>query len=254
VRRAALAAVLVVVLGAACTGDRPATTATGSPDGGPAATEPRCEARLGGVEGFVLTRSRDIPQGESIGVREEYRDSEGRSLTYLLGIFGEVGEGLPFQEEVGLSGGATARLLGRDQTWVLVWEDQFPCQQIAVIGNGFRRSEFVEVMERAALLPPDGGPPDAGAQGLLEWVAVFDVAEDPGDLEPGTDELMEAAGGAIAISPASCWSGLAVRLGAEPGDYVAAVVAQTRSELEAVTARVGRRPLVSGEFQAHCVD
>lgn len=127
-------------------------TATGSPEGGPTATKPRCEDRPGAVEGFVLTRSRDVPQGESIGVREEYRDSEGRSLTYLLGIFGEVGEGLPSEGELDLSGDATARLLGRDQTWVLVWEEQFPCDQIAVIGNGMSREAFEELMTEAGIL------------------------------------------------------------------------------------------------------
>ncbi len=247
-RRAALAAVLVVVLGAGCTEDRPATTA--SPSGDSAASVPQCEAQLGAVEGFELSDTEEVPQPDSVGVREEYRDSEGRTLNYLLGIFGEIGEGLPFLGEMDLATGATARFLGQDLTWVLVWDDTFPCEQVAVIGNGFQRTDFLETMREAEVLPSA----DPSADSNDEWVSVFDVAEDPADLDPGTDELMEAVGGAIAISPASCWTGLAERLDADPDNYVAAVVASDRSELEDVTVEVGRQPLVTGEFPALCVD
>jgi hypothetical protein len=142
--------VLVAVLGAGCTEDRPATTA--SPEGASPEAKPRCEARLGVAEGFMLVRTRDNHEARSIGVREEYRDTEGATLTYLLGIYGEVGEGLPFEGDVELSGGATAGLLGRDLTWVLRWEDEFPCEQIAVIGNGMTRQEFEELMTEAGVL------------------------------------------------------------------------------------------------------
>jgi hypothetical protein len=56
--------------------------------------------------------------------------------------------------------------------------------------------------------------------------------------------------------PSGCWVGLPEKLGNPEGDsvYVAAVVAESREELEQVVEKVGREPLLEGEFPAVCVD
>jgi hypothetical protein len=145
--------VAVTVLGASCTGDRPVGGASDQgptePDGG----KPTCQARPGrGVEGFMLVRTREIDEGEHVALREEYRDREGRRLYYLLGLFGEIGEGLAVRRQLELVNGERAVFLGRGENWILLYEDEFPCPQVAVIGNGFRRGEFLDLLVEASIV------------------------------------------------------------------------------------------------------
>jgi len=156
VRRAALL-IAVAVLGAGCTGDRPPADAgptprTGPPDGGP----PRCQASPGSPpEGFVLRRAREIRYADHVGVREEYRHGDGRLLVYLLGVTGEMGEGASVAEELKLSTGEPATLFGTgdDRSWSLVWSDDLPCPQMAIVGNGFDRQGFVSALQGSGVLP-----------------------------------------------------------------------------------------------------
>jgi hypothetical protein len=105
------------------------------------------------VEGFMLVRMREIDQGKHVAIREEYRDREGRRLYYLLGVFGEIGEGLSVRREFELVNGKRGTFLGRGENWILVYEDEFPCPQVAVVGNGFRRGEFLGLLVEASIVP-----------------------------------------------------------------------------------------------------
>jgi hypothetical protein len=86
-----------------------------------------------------------------------------------------------------------------------------------------------------------------------EWVAVFRFAE-VDRLDAETQELLRLVPKHIAISPIGCWVGLVEKLGNPQGEslYVAAVVARSREELEKVIKRVGREPILEGEFPAMC--
>jgi hypothetical protein len=97
--------------------------------------------------------------------------------------------------------------------------------------------------------------PEPTVELLREWVAVFRVAEarDP-DLQDETQELLRLVPMNIAISPVGCWVGLLERLGNPQGEslYVSAVVAESRQELGRVVGKVGREPILQGEFPAMC--
>jgi hypothetical protein len=53
---------------------------------------------------------------------------------------------------------------------------------------------------------------------VRQWVAVFDTAPRPHSLDPSTEELLDAAGGNIAVQPVQCWEGLATDLGVNAGE------------------------------------
>ena len=147
-RRATALIVGLTVLGG-CTEDRQVPPAAGEPR-----SARRCDVRPGAVpEGFTLRRTRDIAQGSGrVGVREEYRDRDGRLLVYLLGVAGEVGEGLPLTGRPMVVGGERARFLGEAQNWVLTWHDEPPCSQMSIVGNGFEEEEFVGLLEDAGVI------------------------------------------------------------------------------------------------------
>lgn len=97
--------------------------------------------------------------------------------------------------------------------------------------------------------------PEPTVELLREWVAVFRVAASE-DLRPETDEFLRLVPKNIAIAPIGCWVGLQGKLGNPQGEsvYVAAVVAESRQELDRVVEKIGREPLLLGEFPAMCVD
>ena len=140
--RALVAASLGATLLASCTGG-------GEGDGSPGA--PRCANPVKGPDGWILVRTRDVREGDHVGVRQEYRDPRGRRLFFLLGISGEVGEGLPFAGTIPVADGSEARLLGRDLTWALAWEAEPPCSATAVIGQGMPRSRFLAEMRETGI-------------------------------------------------------------------------------------------------------
>jgi hypothetical protein len=124
--------------------------------------KPRCDASPGAPPGgFILTRSHELPYRDHVGVREEYRDQDGRLLVYLLGVMGEMGEGAPIAEDIELATGVPATLFGTPdrEAWSVVWTQELPCPQMAVVGNSFTREGFEAVMREMGLLAPI--PPDA---------------------------------------------------------------------------------------------
>jgi hypothetical protein len=256
VRRRAVAALAAAVLGVACTDDRAARpTPTAE-----AAGTPRCETPPGrGPEGFTLERTREIDEGDWVATRLDYLDSEGRRLVYLLGLSGEVGEGLPLLARTTLPGGQAGRFLGRGEAWMLVWEDPFPCPQMAVVGNGFGRQGFVRLLVGAGLVRPSETSSLLGAA-LTEWVAAFHTATDIAELDDDTDALMEVAPRSLIVGPVGCHQGLAGALGVpEAETYFSGVVARTREALDRAVARATRHPLFrdgpefAGELTVLCL-
>ena len=252
-RWAAVAALAVAALGAACTEDpaaRPDRTAG----------TPRCDTPPGrGPEGFTLQRTREFEETDRVATRLDYLDPEGRRLVYLLGLSGGIGEGLPLLATTTLPGGPTARFLGRGEAWMLVWEDDFPCLQVAVVGNGFDRPGFVRLLVDLGLLRPSE---TAGLLGeaLTEWVAAFHTATDLADLDDDTDVLMEVAPRSLLVGPVGCHEGLAEALRVSEADtYFSGVVASTRGGLDRAVARASRHPLFedgpvfAGELRVLCL-
>lgn len=236
-KRTAVAALAAAVLGAGCTGDR-ITRPT------PTAGTPRCENPPGrGPEGFTLKRTREFDEGDRVATRLDYLDPEGRRLVYLLGLSGGIGEGLPLLARTALPGGQAGRFLGRGEAWMLVWEDPFPCPQMAVVGNGFEREDFVRLLAAAGLVRPSetGSLAD---EALTEWVAAFHTATDLDELEDDTDALMEVAPRSLIVGPVGCHEGLAEALGVpEAETYFSGVVAGTQEALDRAVARAARHPL-----------
>jgi hypothetical protein len=85
-------------------------------------------------------------------VHRTYRDESGIRLDLLLGVEGEVGEGLPLRGQVDLASGVQGRLLGRARTWILAWEEPPPCGQTALIVNGIGRRSFRRLVAGTGLL------------------------------------------------------------------------------------------------------
>ncbi len=84
------------------------------------------------------------------------------------------------------------------------------------------------------------------------WLAVFDTAADPNELDAATGELLPLVGGAIVVSPASCFQGLPGDV--RSADYVIGVVAGTLAELDDVVAAAERTPTFTGEVGQLCLD
>jgi hypothetical protein len=240
----------VVLLGVSCTED--STPATETPK------RPRCEARPGrGVEGFALHRAREIHYRGHVARRLEYRDTRGRRLFYLLGVVGETGKGPGEFEPVTLVNGTPATFFGRRDTWGVFWRDDHPCPQMAVIGNGFRRDDFIDLALEARILSDESGFRLLPYE-VREWVAVLRTADGPDPLRRDTDLLLELAPGNLIVGPVGCHGGLAEELEVAQGSYFSGVVAETRGELRTVLDMVRtspqfpRRPLAVGEFRVLC--
>lgn len=202
----------------------------------------------------MLVKTKNLPNPEFVAVRREYRDAEKRLLVYLLGVTGEIGEGAPVAEKVTLADDTAATLVGGPVgNWAITWEDEFPCQQMSVVGNGFSRDEFEALMLEIGLF--EAPRQDGAHQGYREWIAVFDVARRPEGLDPSTEELLETAGmDHIAVGQASCWKSLPRKLGVGLNAFVAAVYGPSEEELDEVIEAVGREPIFRGELPAYCID
>jgi hypothetical protein len=97
--------------------------------------------------------------------------------------------------------------------------------------------------------------PEPTVELVREWVAVFRVAEAQ-ELNDEAQELFQLVPHNVAVGPIGCWVGLPEKLGSPKGEsvYVSAVVAESRQELDRVVEKVGREPILLGEFPAMCVD
>lgn len=128
--------------------------------GGGAASQPAptsnrmtCEVSFVTPPGFERTDTFEEPYPDRVGVRIGYRDQAGRELHAFAGIPGEFGEGLPDAGTVELVSGGTARLAGGPhRVWVLVWDEGGICDPRVVLGRGFERGGFLELLERAGVV------------------------------------------------------------------------------------------------------
>ena len=139
---ALLASLAVACGGEASSGDE------ASPD-----QERTCEAGFTTPEGFRQTESFRDPYPDHIGIRLGFVADDGREIHYFAGIPGEFGEGLPDAGTVRLATGRTALLAGGvHEVWVLVWDEGGICDPRVVLGRGFERSGFLELLERAGVV------------------------------------------------------------------------------------------------------
>ncbi|MGQ0668463.1 MAG: hypothetical protein ACT4PO_02120 [Actinomycetota bacterium] len=101
---------------------------------------------------FRLQNTIRRSESDHVGIRRSFVDAAGRVLHFFSGISGEFGEGMSVAGSLTVAGGEEARLLGVGQDWVLVWSSSGPCAAQAVIGNGFARGEFLQVLEASGVL------------------------------------------------------------------------------------------------------
>jgi hypothetical protein len=129
-----------------------ALAACGGPDEEVLDDRPVCAVRFAAPSGFEpLETFEETTYPDHIGVRLGFRDEEMREFHVLVGIPGEIGEGLPSAGDLELSEGRTARLVGGDRVWIVIWTEGDLCDPRAVIGNRFSRDEFVGALEDAGL-------------------------------------------------------------------------------------------------------
>jgi hypothetical protein len=144
--RAARPAVLAAAAAVACSGES-------APRPHPEPLGPACVQPGTGLEGYVLFRRGERRYNDHVGVRMEFRHPSGRRIYFLLGIPGEIGEGLPLAGAPRLLDGSVGRLLGEEDRWALVWQGDPPCEDMAVVGNLISKSAFRRALRAASILP-----------------------------------------------------------------------------------------------------
>lgn len=132
-----------------------AASACGGADEPPRADEPIvCEMEAAVPAGFSALDTFEEPYPDHIGVRVGFRDDERREFHVLVGIPGEFGEGMTSAGDLALTEGRAGQLYaGIEGVWVVVWQENDPCDPRAVIGNGFSRGAFLEALADAGLSP-----------------------------------------------------------------------------------------------------
>lgn len=95
-------------------------------------------------------------------------------------------------------------------------------------------------------------PTSVDPSALRVWIAVFESAADPNDLENAAEKLMETAGTAVVVAPEGCFGGLRGKGEVRPGEYVLAVTADSKEGLEVAVVRAGREPLVTALVEDLC--
>lgn len=257
----------LTILGVGCAGDL-----------GAEGRLPTCNARPNDPAGYEFTGTQEIEGSDHGGRTYGYRGPGGEEVTFFFGVPTDAAAGLPQVGQLPLATIGAGRLLGQGGEWALAWRGQPPCDPMTVVGTGFTRKSFIQVLGQAHVIPPEeeegeagvdkgveGGieeePEDEASEGVLppggptvEWVAVFETARDPNDLERIQRELLDTVPHNVAVSPVTCWKGLAAQLGVPRDRYVAGVVAVTSNELDFVVERVGLTPTFFGQLRARCLD
>ena len=98
---------------------------------------------------------------------------------------------------------------------------------------------------------PVADPPTPAPGVIIEWLAAVKAATDPNDLDADTRLLQDAAGDAIVVSPAACFSGIPERF-AE--GYLLGLVAPTKSGLDELLDRLAVNPLFEVRATDTCID
>jgi hypothetical protein len=84
------------------------------------------------------------------------------------------------------------------------------------------------------------------------WLAALSVEEDPDALDADTRALKDVLGGALIVSPASCFRGLPAEV--DGTAYVLGVQASTQEELRALVVQTERDPAFEVRVQMLCTD
>ncbi|MFM8999888.1 MAG: hypothetical protein ACKOKE_07565, partial [Actinomycetota bacterium] len=117
---------------------------------------PRAPPPFAVPAGFAVTVELEDRFADRIATRSGLADARGRELHRFSGLEGEFGEGLPLVDAtMPLRDGATARLLGADRVWALVWRVDGVCASRAVFASGFRRRAFLRVLGEVGLIAAD---------------------------------------------------------------------------------------------------
>jgi hypothetical protein len=95
-------------------------------------------------------------------------------------------------------------------------------------------------------------PSVAGPSPLHVWIAVFQAAEDPNELEAAAEDLMDRVGTSVVLAPEGCYGRLRDDSDIGPGDYVLGVLAGSRSRLEKEVERAGEEPVVIARVEDLC--
>jgi hypothetical protein len=141
------AAIAVALLMAACSRDPIAVSAG-----------PECEVRFAAPVGFAPLDPLEVDYPDHVGVRLGFRDPDRREFHVFAGIPGEFGEGMADAGDLRMSEGRTGALLGDATVWVLTWRESDVCDPRAVLGSGFSRRSFLEMLAEAGLRDPATGP------------------------------------------------------------------------------------------------
>jgi hypothetical protein len=140
------ALVIVVAAAAACT-----VGGSDTPKRSPVV----CDVRFAAPSGFAPLEPFEEEYADHVGVRLGFRDDRRRELHVFAGIPGEFGEGLPAAGEVPLTEGRTGLLAGREEIWVVTWEEGDLCDPRSVLANGFARPAFLDALGEMGLAPGD---------------------------------------------------------------------------------------------------
>jgi hypothetical protein len=84
------------------------------------------------------------------------------------------------------------------------------------------------------------------------WLAGLRVEADPDALDADTGALKDVLGGALIVSPASCFRGLPAEVDATA--YILGVQASSQEELRALVVQTERDPLFEVRVQMLCTD
>jgi hypothetical protein len=95
-------------------------------------------------------------------------------------------------------------------------------------------------------------PTAPGPSPLHAWIAVFQTAKDPNQLDAAAEELMDRVGPAVVVAPEGCFRVLRGRGDIGPGDYVLAVMAGSEDQLERAVERAGEEPMVTARVEDLC--
>lgn len=258
------ACVLAAMLASGCAGDL-----------GAQGRLPACNARPVEPADFEPVATERIEGVDRTGYRYAYRGLAGGQVTFYFGVTTDAGGGLPKAGRLPLTTLGGGQLSGQGSEWAFIWNEQFPCDRMRAVGSGLSKEEFIQVLSLAHVIPLEEEEGEGGAavggggeteeelegeiEGALppggpsiEWVAVFGTARNPRDLDRVQRELQSRAGGDVVVLPASCWKGLAQRLGIPRDAHVAALVAITGNELDFRIDQVGGAPTFYGQLLSRC--
>jgi hypothetical protein len=102
--------------------------------------------------GFETVQTFEEPYPDHIGTRVSLRNKAGRRLFWFAGIPGEYGEGLPAAGRMRVVSDGRVPLIGSDTTWVVSWDEGGVCGSRALLGNGFSKARFIQLLRRSGIV------------------------------------------------------------------------------------------------------